>query len=98
MASQAEDVLYVAEYNHQKERHLPGGSLDQFSRPTVLIAPARSPRLQELKGRPQLAHEMTQLVKGSIGRKGDVLIPTDAAGRSLELLCVLEYAWRADRR
>ena len=38
----AEEIVYCPEYNHQRERHLPAGALDRFSRPTLLIAPARN--------------------------------------------------------
>ena len=95
---QAEEVLYVPEYNHQKERHLPAGSLDQFLRPSLLIMSARNAILAQETRRERLTQQLITLIKAAISRRGDVLLPSDASGRSIELLCALEFYWRADKR
>ena len=40
---------------------------------------------------------MCELVLETLGRGGNVLLPSDAAGRSLELLLLLEGLWRERR-
>ena len=99
---EAEDILYVPAYNHQKERHLPAGSLELFiaeqRRPSLLIVSARNASLVQDVRRERLAQQCIRLGKAAIARGGDVLVPSDAAGRVIELLCILDHAWRADSK
>ena len=90
----AEEIVYCPEYNHQRERHLPAGALERFSKPSLLIAPARNTLVAADRAAPK---QLTDYAMAAIARGGDVLIPSDAAGRTLELLAVLEAHWRTRR-
>ena len=35
-----EDIVYAVDYNHKKERHLPGCDIERLSRPSLLITDA----------------------------------------------------------
>ena len=92
----AEDILYAPEYNHQRERHLPAGSIEKIflDKPSLLIAPARNALVAAEKA---AAKSLTDYVTAALARGGDVMLPSDAAGRSLELVTVLEAHWRLHR-
>ena len=90
----AEDILYCPEYNHQNERHLSPGTLHAHTKPTLLVAPARTALAAAQRFAPRA---FADLVAAALQRGGDVLVPSDAAGRSLELVQVLEAHWRARR-
>jgi cleavage and polyadenylation specificity factor subunit 2 len=92
----AEDILYAPEYNHQRERHLPAGSIEKIflDKPSLLIAPARNALVAAEKA---AAKSLTDYVTAALARGGDVMLPSDAAGRSLELVAVLEAHWRLHR-
>ena len=95
----AEEILYCPEYNHMKERHLPAGVLPELvaqtgAKPTLLIAPCKSALAAFEKTAPR---QLAEFAHAALVRGGDVLIPTDAAGRCLEIIQVLEGHWRAHR-
>jgi cleavage and polyadenylation specificity factor subunit 2 len=87
----AEEILYCPEYNHLRERHLPPGRLDRFSKPSLLIAGTRHALASAERSAPRT---FIKLVSSALLRGGDVLVPSDAAGRCLELLSLLEAQWR----
>ena len=94
-------IIYAPAFNHLRESHLPAAALETICgegvpRPSLLIAssthihhksPARKSRDQQL-----LAEIMASLKENA-----DVLLPVDTAGRVLELLLVLEHAWRENK-
>ena len=81
----AEEVLYCPEYNHQRERHLPAGVLHLHTKPSLLIAPAREALVAAERN---TARAFASYAAAALMRGGDVLAPTDAAGRCLELVQV----------
>jgi Cft2 family RNA processing exonuclease len=87
----AEEILYCPEYNHTRERHLPPGTLHTYTKPTLLIAPAGEALAAADRGAPRA---IVEYATAALARNGDVLIPSDAAGRCLELLLLMESHWR----
>ena len=90
----AEDIIYCPEYNHQRERHLPAGMLHLCSKPTLLVAPARAALSTADRS---TARALASYAASALSRGGDVLVPSDAAGRCLELVQVFESHWREHR-
>jgi Cft2 family RNA processing exonuclease len=92
ISKESEDIIYAVDYNHKKERHLNPTVLETLQRPTLLITDARNalvthqPRRDRDK---ELVESITKTLKG----RGNVLMPVDTAGRSLELLQLLNQHW-----
>ena len=87
----SEDVLYAIDYNHRKEKHLNGTTLESLKRPSVLITDSLSvTREVQSKTRDD---EIMNVILRSVRQDGNVLIPIDPAGRVLELLLLLEENW-----
>lgn len=83
-------LVYAVHFNHRKERHLNPTTLASFSRPSHLIVSATNAMTHtEARGPSDLISAVTTVV----GRRGNVLIPTDTAGRLLEVAAVLHEAW-----
>lgn len=87
-----EDVLYAVDFNHRKERHLNGTVLESFVRPAVLITDAFNALNNQLYKR-QRDQEFLEAILKVLRANGNVLLPVDTAGRSLELLLILEQYW-----
>lgn len=91
VAKDAEDVIYAVDYNHRKEKHLNGTSLESFSRPSLLITDAFNAR-----GAPPAKTrdaDLMDVILRCVRRDGNVLVPIDPAGRALELMLLLEERW-----
>lgn len=90
-----ESIVYATHVNHRKERHLNATTLPSFSRPGHLIVSAinASTRTSEGSGNKDA---LIPAVTRAVERGGNVLIPTDAAGRVVELAVELETAWERD--
>jgi cleavage and polyadenylation specificity factor subunit 2 len=87
----AEDVVYAVDYNHRREKHLNGTTLDSINRPSLLITDAFNAR-----GEPPPKTRDDDLMKAvlrAVRSDGNVLVPVDPAGRVLELLLLLEERW-----
>ena len=87
----AEDVVYAVDYNHRREKHLNGTTLDAINRPSLLIADAFNAR-----GEPppkSRDDDLMRAVLRAVRSDGNVLVPVDPAGRVLELLLLLEERW-----
>ena len=113
ISKEGNDVVYAVDFNHAKERHLAASAINKlFRRPAVLITDARSAmskadkqdkREQDLIDHvlgvaPQhQQHQQHQQQGWGLRGGGNVLIPVDTAGRVLELLLVLDQAWKRGR-
>ena len=87
----AEDVVYAVDYNHRREKHLNGTTLDAINRPSLLITDAFNAR-----GEPppkSRDDDLMRAVLRAVRSDGNVLVPVDPAGRVLELLLLLEERW-----
>ncbi len=90
------DVIYAVSFNHRREDHLNGGVLESFSRPSIMITDAHN-ALSQQKPRKKRVSDLIDAVMATMRRGGDVLMPTDTAGRTLELLLLLENHWTKNR-
>ena len=85
VAKDAEDVIYAVDYNHRKEKHLNGTSLESFSRHLFLITDAFNAR-----GAPPAKTrdaDLMDVILRCVRRDGNVLVPIDPAGRAHLNLC-----------
>ncbi|CAN0100547.1 unnamed protein product, partial [Phaeothamnion confervicola] len=96
--SEDNDVVYAVSYNHQGERHLKGSALEGVvGRPSVLISDAHNALTQRHGGPKRRAAELLEVIMATVRGGGNVLIPTDASGRVLELLDLLDAYWTQPR-
>ncbi len=85
-----ERVVYAVEFNHGKERHLPGGVMETaVERPTLLVTDTLNALTPTVK-RAIRDRQLQEAISHTLLAGGDVLLPVDAAGRVLELLLVLQ--------
>jgi len=91
ISKNAELVVYMPDFNHRKERLLGPASLDGLLRPSVVIADASMARANEAPPLDQRDQQMLQAIFRCLKADGTVLIPSDTAGRVLELLLVLSH-------
>jgi len=88
-----EQIVYAIDYNHKKDRHLPVFRVDNISRPSLLITDAYNMGYTfEKKG--VRDHKLITTALKTLRQGGNVLIPSDSGGRSLELLMILHHYWR----
>ncbi len=90
------DVVYAVSFNHRREDHLNGGVLESLSRPSIMITDAHN-ALSQQKPRKQRLSDLMDAVMATMRRGGNVLMPTDTAGRTLELLLLLKNHWTKNR-
>ncbi len=90
------DIVYAVSFNHRREDHLNGGVLESLSRPSIMITDAHN-ALSQQKPRKQRVPDLIDAVMATMRCGGDVLMPTDTAGRTLELLLLLENHWSKSR-
>ncbi|CAM9498044.1 unnamed protein product, partial [Ectocarpus sp. 4 AP-2014] len=104
------DIVYATAYNHDRERHLRASALGTLTRPSVLITDAHnaltgggmSRKDLNRKGRQDTTKrkredELISTVMDTVRGGGNVLLPTDTAGRVLELLVLLNDHWQKHR-
>eukprot|EP01012_Entosiphon_sulcatum_P032704 TRINITY_DN41553_c0_g1_i1.p1 TRINITY_DN41553_c0_g1~~TRINITY_DN41553_c0_g1_i1.p1 ORF type:complete len:799 (+),score=131.41 TRINITY_DN41553_c0_g1_i1:92-2488(+) len=97
IVKEPDEIVYAMDYYHRKERILPAvDSANAFSsKPTLLITSARNAaRPVPPKGIDRL---LTEKVMEVLRREGNVLIPSDTAGRMLEVLMLLGQHWETHR-
>uniref|UniRef100_A0A6A7G3W9 Cleavage and polyadenylation specificity factor subunit 2 n=2 Tax=Hirondellea gigas TaxID=1518452 RepID=A0A6A7G3W9_9CRUS len=96
ISKETEEIVYAVDFNHKRERHLDGATLEALRRPAVLIGdclnvrnthPLRTKRDEQL---------LTDLIT-CLRNNGSVLMPTDTAGRCLELLQILHTHWTTNK-
>lgn len=90
---ETETVLYAVHLNHRRERHLNPTTLSSFSRPShLLISATRA----DSKTESSKSSALIDVIRSTISRSGNALIPVDTAGRIIELAVVLDDAWHND--
>eukprot|EP00479_Gromia_sphaerica_P011846 TRINITY_DN6022_c0_g1_i1.p1 TRINITY_DN6022_c0_g1~~TRINITY_DN6022_c0_g1_i1.p1 ORF type:complete len:250 (+),score=27.03 TRINITY_DN6022_c0_g1_i1:201-950(+) len=92
ISKETENIIYAVDYNHKRERHLNRTVLETFERPTVLITDAFNYGWSH-KNRKFRDSELIEKLMSALRDCGNVLIPTDTAGRVLELLMILHQHW-----
>eukprot|EP00743_Colponemidia_sp_Colp-15_P004992 GILK01005378.1.p1 GENE.GILK01005378.1~~GILK01005378.1.p1 ORF type:complete len:776 (-),score=169.28 GILK01005378.1:97-2331(-) len=94
IAYETELVYYAVSYNHKRERHLNDTVLKTLPRPTVMITNLAKSRQTAPSKRDT---ELYDIIVKTLRANGNVLMPVDAAGRSLELLMSLESYWQTQK-
>jgi Cft2 family RNA processing exonuclease len=93
---QTDEILYAVDLNPLNELHLNKSAHEQVSRPSLLITDSTNWGRATLTGgkTPKARQEeVRKLVLETLRQQGNVLLPSDAAGRSLELLLLLDSMW-----
>eukprot|EP00903_Cladosiphon_okamuranus_P008763 g8395.t1 len=90
------DIVYATAYNHNRERHLRPSALSTLTRPSVLITDAHN-ALTDGQSRKDREARLISTIMDTVRGGGNVLLPTDTAGRVLELLVLLDEHWQKHR-
>lgn len=93
----AEEIVYAVDFSHRRETVVEGASLDALpQRPALLIGEAKG-ALEVSISRKDRDEALCSLVNKTFRSGGSVLIPVDTAGRTLEIIQVLERHWQLNR-
>lgn len=92
ITKETEEILYAVDYNHKKERHLNPTVLETLNRPTLLITDAFN-GLSTQSSRRSRDMDLLDTTMKTLKGDGNVLLPTDTAGRVLELLLTFDQHW-----
>eukprot|EP01112_Ceratiomyxa_fruticulosa_P013936 TRINITY_DN3952_c0_g1_i2.p1 TRINITY_DN3952_c0_g1~~TRINITY_DN3952_c0_g1_i2.p1 ORF type:complete len:765 (-),score=147.43 TRINITY_DN3952_c0_g1_i2:128-2422(-) len=92
ITKESDEIVYAVDYNHKKERHLNGTILETLTRPTLLITDAFNAFNQQ-NTRKLRDNELLEDIVRVLRSGNSVLLPTDTAGRVLELVLILEQHW-----
>jgi len=95
----ADEVVYAVDVHHARERHVDGTALAARGpdrRPAVLICDAGPLRGPAASAPPRRAAEdaAVDAALSALRHGGNALFPAEGASRALELLLVLDEAWR----
>ncbi|XP_063079658.1 cleavage and polyadenylation specificity factor subunit 2 [Engraulis encrasicolus] len=88
-----EEIVYAVDFNHKREIHLNGCSLETVSRPSLLITDSFNATYVQPR-RKQRDEQLLTIVMGTLRADGNCLIAVDTAGRVLELAQLLDQIWR----
>ncbi|XP_030069856.1 cleavage and polyadenylation specificity factor subunit 2 [Microcaecilia unicolor] len=88
-----EEIVYAVDFNHKREIHLNGCSLEMLSRPSLLITDCFNATYVQPR-RKQRDEQLLTNVLETLRGDGNVLIAVDTAGRVLELAQLLDQIWR----
>ncbi|XP_017551173.1 cleavage and polyadenylation specificity factor subunit 2 [Pygocentrus nattereri] len=88
-----EEIIYAVDFNHKREIHLNGCSLETISRPSLLITDSFNATYVQPR-RKQRDEQLLTNIMETLRGDGNVLIAVDTAGRVLELAQLLDQIWR----
>ncbi|XP_043930590.1 cleavage and polyadenylation specificity factor subunit 2 isoform X1 [Protopterus annectens] len=88
-----EEIIYAVDFNHKREIHLNGCSLEMINRPSLLITDSFNAKYMQPR-RKQRDEQLLTNVLETLRADGNVLIAVDTAGRVLELAQLLDQIWR----
>ncbi|XP_041721216.1 cleavage and polyadenylation specificity factor subunit 2 isoform X2 [Coregonus clupeaformis] len=88
-----EEIVYAVDFNHKREIHLNGCTLESVSRPSLLITDSFNATYVQPR-RKQRDEQLLTNVMETLRGDGNVLIAVDTAGRVLELAQLLDQIWR----
>ncbi|CAJ1077110.1 cleavage and polyadenylation specificity factor subunit 2 [Xyrichtys novacula] len=88
-----EEIVYAVDFNHKREIHLNGCTLESISRPSLLITDSFNAKYVQPR-RKQRDEMLLTNVMETLRGDGNVLIAVDTAGRVLELAQLLDQIWR----
>uniref|UniRef100_H2M7W9 Cleavage and polyadenylation specificity factor subunit 2 n=1 Tax=Oryzias latipes TaxID=8090 RepID=H2M7W9_ORYLA len=88
-----EEIVYAVDFNHKREIHLNGCTLESINRPSLLITDSFNATYVQPR-RKQRDEQLLTNVMETLRGDGNVLIAVDTAGRVLELAQLLDQIWR----
>ncbi|KAJ0026634.1 hypothetical protein NQD34_017634 [Periophthalmus magnuspinnatus] len=88
-----EEIVYAVDFNHKREIHLNGCTLESISRPSLLITDSFNATYVQPR-RKQRDEQLLTNVMETLHGDGNVLLAVDTAGRVLELAQLLDQIWR----
>ena len=97
--SSGQHLVYCVDYCLSTERVLPGLSFSPAIGPALLVTDVGSDAVvsRSVGGRYSPAEEnLLQSILTTLRQDGTVLLPVDATGRALELLCLMEEFWASE--
>ncbi|KAL6765646.1 beta-lactamase-like protein [Haematococcus lacustris] len=99
VSQSGEEVVYAVDWCHRRERHLAACSLaDLFTqRPALLIADAMDGLAPSVDSSRRDVEFLDCVLATLRGADGSVLLPTDCAGRALELALLLDEFWAREK-
>ena len=92
-----DEIVYCSHYSHSTERHLQKGLLETLQRPMLLICGSSNALTEHRDKRGDRDKQLIEGVLTTLRGGGNALVPTDSAGRVLELALVLDQCWQAQR-
>ncbi len=92
-----DEIVYCSHYSHSPERHLPKGIMETLQRPMLLICDSSNALVEHKDKRGDRDRQLFDGILTTLRGGGNCLIPTDSAGRVLELALVLDQCWHAQR-
>ncbi|KAK5703455.1 hypothetical protein LTR17_022097 [Elasticomyces elasticus] len=97
-----DSIIYASQWSQTRENLIPGAALlssdgsgvvESLQRPTALVCSARGVERGEGLGKRARDERLVGLVRDCVAKGGKVLIPSDSAGRMLELAFLLNGTW-----
>lgn len=88
-----EEIVYAVDFNHKREIHLNGCTVESISRPSLLITDSFNASYVQPR-RKQRDEQLLTNVMETLRGDGNVLLAVDTAGRVLELAQLLDQIWR----
>ena len=100
-----ESIVYAVDWNQARENVIPGAAwlgsagggevTEQLRKPTAMVCSTRgATRAAPTGGRKRRDDRLLTVMANFLARGGTVLIPTDSSARMIELIYLLEHAWR----
>lgn len=84
-------IIYAPAFNHKREAHLDGAPFELITKPTLVITSAET-ALQVPIARKARDDALLDGISSALKAGGNVLIPVETAGRTLEMLQLLNSA------
>eukprot|EP01041_Mallomonas_annulata_P005678 gene5678-11459_t len=89
----ATEVFYFIDFNLRKDLVLDGARLDLPSTPSLLVLGGSIETQQKTRRKNQRDDGLISIIMQTIRNDGNVLIPTESIGRTLEILQLLHRQW-----
>mmetsp|Transcript_12290 Transcript_12290/g.37200 ORF Transcript_12290/g.37200 Transcript_12290/m.37200 type:complete len:762 (-) Transcript_12290:32-2317(-) len=96
IVKETEEIVYAVDFNHRKEKHLNPWCIEDFHRPTLLIADVAN-ALGPHEGRKIRDKDFFTNILETLRHGGNVLIPIDSAARVLEVMLLMDQYWTFNR-
>lgn len=97
ISKENEEIVYAMKFSHRREQHLNGAVLETVCvKPSVLISDAYGATAKYVP-RKLRDDQFFEVVLSTLGSGGNVLLPVELCGRTLELLLMLNLVWEKQK-